>query len=309
MRNEQDALTGARYFAVMHRRTAIVGVALGALAHGCLLFTDLGAYDAVDPGTSDATSESAPSDDATAAGDSSAGDSSVIGQDAGDGGAALGCTGSDAAFCADFDDGGLTPLWTELESTGGGVTVESSTALSNSPPKSFHSAIDRAVINPAVGDCAYARVARDLANLGPRMRARFSFDVWLGSATGPVETDGILVGHLKTSKDCNFILALDDTSCGVIFQFPRNGGRIEDNVTGTLPAPIGKAWAHMALDVSFDPAAPAWSLSVNGQACGVTKVMPPECLSAQTFYVAPGVYCEDKGTGVVEIYVDNVEVR
>jgi hypothetical protein len=114
---------------------------------------------------------------------------------------------------------------------------------------------------------------------------------------------------LKTNRDCNFVIALSDQACGVVFQFPRGADRIEDDLSTALAVPIGKAWVHVALDVSFEASAPAWSLSLDGKQCGMTKVMPLECVGAQTVAVQPGLYCETKGTGLAEVYLDNVEVR
>lgn len=289
------------------KRTAAI-VCVSALAYGCLLFTDIAGLDA-----EDATDLADGGDGASPETSSSDGTSEAAnvdgGSDARTADAAAGCAKSDAAFCADFDDGGLEAGWTALEQTGGGRTLEISNALSRSPSSSFHSVVDRAVINPPPGDCIYARIFRDLSNLGPRTRARVSFDAWPGGANGPPIAGYLLVAHAVSSKGCNFIISLENEGCGVIFQYNRDGGMAEDNLSGTLATPIGKAWTHVDLDLSFDPSAPAWSMSVNGQRCGVEKKMPVECQSAQTLTVAPGIYCVDKGTGLAEVYIDNVEVR
>lgn len=283
------------------RRGAIVGVAALA-ASGCLLFTDIAGLDAEDAVAVDG------GDSATPAVDAIAGDSSVD-ADASGADAATRCKTSDAAFCQDFDDGVLVGRWTTLDPSDGGRTLEISNAVSKSPSSSLHSVIDRALINPAPGDCSYARARRDLSELGARMQARFSFDAWLGAASGTAPVEGVLAANLNTSRGCNFIISLDDTQCGVLVQFTRDGSAVGEGGSGALVSRIGKTWAHVELYVSFDPSMPTWSLSVNGQTCGGAKAMPPECQSAQAITVAPGVYCEDKGTGIAEMYIDNVEVR
>lgn len=290
----------------MRRKAAIVVVAALA-AHGCLLFTDISGLDAEDAvGGSDSGGDSSWTSDAVSddAAPEDAGVSDALAADA-----ATACKTSDAAFCADFDDGVLMGRWTTVDPSSGGRTVEISNAVSKSPSSSFHSVIDRAVINHAVGDCSYARAKRDLAELGARLRARFSFDAFLGSVSGMAVPEGVLAANLFTNKQCNFIISLEDTTCGALLQFPRDGGSVGAGGSGLLASPIGRKWAHVDLDVSFDPSTPMWTLSINGQRCGEVHAMPPECQSAQTFDVGVGLYCEDKGSGVPEIFIDNVEVR
>jgi hypothetical protein len=172
----------------MRKPAAIVG-AIALAASGCLIFTDISGLDTEDAvlDGGDSPASDSPSTVADAVGGDGTTDAS--------GGGVVGCTGSDAGFCADFDDGVLVGRWTALETGGVGRTLEISNAVSKSPSSALHSVIDREAINPPPDDCIYARALRDLPELGARTRALFSFDAWLGAANGPAITKSILVGR------------------------------------------------------------------------------------------------------------------
>jgi hypothetical protein len=221
------------------------------------------------------------------------------------------CSVSDAAFCADFDDGGLEVNWTTFNrDAAAGATVTLDSVLASSRPSSMHVGVDTTA--SAATGCDYARANRKLSDLAPMSNASFSFDVWLGSAdvAAAAPVANVAVGSLLTASGCNFIMSLGTVDCGLRTEQFTDAGTESAQTGFQLPVPLTPKWTHLELRLALSPPGPTVTYLVDGMSCGAPTVLPGQCAGDTTFTISPGLYCVKASVGgLVQANVDNVELR
>ena len=226
-----------------------------------------------------------------------------------DAGAAPGfCTTSDAAFCADFDDGGFAGEWTAFSDSGASsVTLDSMLALS--APSSMHLRIEGAAIAGAT-QCDYARPHRRFTELVNKKHANLAFDIWVGPADASVSPVVIAsIASIATGTGCQFIVGLGTRDCSTRFEYPDAAAIQAVQTSAVFGKPLGRRWTRVELRLSLDPASSTATFLVDGQLCSPPTSIPTVCLAPATFDIFPGLYCVKASDGIVEANLDNIEFR
>jgi len=220
--------------------TAVVAATVAGVAFACSSFEST-ADNPADAAT-DASSEAATAD---------AGDSGAL--DAGDGSSPRGCARYvDAAFCEDFEDGGLgTDVWTTVDvdpAEPGVVTLSSTNDSPISPP---HAA--SIVLGSSHGDCFYAHLQRRITGKFKHFRVRTAVK------ETPSDFGFLSVGSSSTDGKANFthIVFVGTGDLDIKVQSQRavlaDGGIDDIGIDGRSLALIfsGK-WHDVVLELSDD---------------------------------------------------------
>jgi hypothetical protein len=161
-----------------------------------------------------------------------------------DGASPKGCAAHpDAAFCADFDDGGLPEEgWTsKIVTDGGALTL--STSSSVSPPASLRSTVS--------GD-AHAILQRGMPTQAKRVRVELDVNVSAFSTSASILGQ---ILRLYRNVDYNPSVQLVATAGSLQLIYANasdpDGGGTPSGGSGNLAFPVG-VWTHVALEVVFD---------------------------------------------------------